>query len=145
MSQNDLLSSHISMSSSILCPTHYCVQHIIVSNKMLCPNLPKGSFVHISHVNMLWQYHAALAKHLSFKCHCIECMFHKFRQFLMFQFCASQYRQFSPKMQNFTLNMKLEKLIMVSSKFKPVIQLLVDFYPKCKKNSFKLKMPICRF
>ena len=38
------------MSSSILCPTHYCVQHIIVSNKILCPHFPKGSFVsfHIS-------------------------------------------------------------------------------------------------
>ena len=62
MSQNDLLSSHITVSSiflcvqhftvssSILCPTHYSVQHIIVSNKILCPHLPKGSFVsfHIS-------------------------------------------------------------------------------------------------
>ena len=38
------------VSSCVLRPTHYCVQHIIVSNKILCPHLPKGSFVsfHIS-------------------------------------------------------------------------------------------------
>ena len=57
---------HFTVSSTLLCPTHYCVQHIIVSNKILCPHLPKGSFVHISHFNMLRSYHAALAKHLSY-------------------------------------------------------------------------------
>ena len=44
MSQNNLLSSHITVSSILLCPTHYCVQHIIVSNKILCPHLPKRVF-----------------------------------------------------------------------------------------------------
>ena len=31
MSQNDLLSSHITVSSILLCPALYCVQHITVS------------------------------------------------------------------------------------------------------------------
>ena len=57
---------HRVVSSTLLCPAHYCVQHIIVSNKILCPHLPKDSFVHLSHVNMLRSYPAALAKHLSF-------------------------------------------------------------------------------
>ena len=50
MSHNDILSSHITVSSSILFPTHCCVQHIIVSNKILRPHLPKGSLFtfHIS-------------------------------------------------------------------------------------------------
>ena len=73
MSQNDLLSSHITessilpVSSSILCPTHYIVQHMIVCNKILCPHLPKGSFLHLSHVNILRSYHAALAKKPKFQ------------------------------------------------------------------------------
>ena len=45
-SQNDHLSSHI-----------------IVSSKILCIHLPKVSFVHLSLVNLLWLYHAALAKY----------------------------------------------------------------------------------
>ena len=47
-----------------LCPAFYCVQHFTVSSTLLCPHLPKGSFVYHSHFNMLWLYHAALAKHL---------------------------------------------------------------------------------
>ena len=49
-SQSDNWSSHII----------YCVQHIILSNIILCPHLPKGSFVHLSHVDMLLSYHAGL-------------------------------------------------------------------------------------
>ena len=66
MSQNNLLSSHITVSSILLCPALYCVQHIIVSNNILCPHLPKVSFVHLSHFNVLRSYHAALAKHLCY-------------------------------------------------------------------------------
>ena len=48
MSQNDLLSSHITVSSILLCPALYCVQHITVSSTLLCPTkycvhtYPKG-------------------------------------------------------------------------------------------------------
>ena len=48
----------------------YCVQHIIVSSKILCPHLPKRSFVHISHFNVLQSYYV-LAKHLR----CSSCHF----------------------------------------------------------------------
>ena len=44
MSQNDHLSSHITVSSITPCPAHYCVQQKTVSMLL---------------------YHAALAKHLS--------------------------------------------------------------------------------
>ena len=37
MSQNDLLSSHITVSSILLCPALYCVQLYTVSNTLLCP------------------------------------------------------------------------------------------------------------
>ena len=37
MSQNDLLSSHITVSSTLLCPALYCVQLITVSSTLLCP------------------------------------------------------------------------------------------------------------
>ena len=37
MSQNDLLSSHITVSSILLCPTLYCVQLYTVSKTLLCP------------------------------------------------------------------------------------------------------------
>ena len=59
-SQYDHLSSHITVSSIL-----YCDQHIIVSNKILCPHLLKGSFVHLSNVKVLWSYHATLSNHLS--------------------------------------------------------------------------------
>ena len=60
----------------LFCPAVYCVQHYtvsntllclahFVSNKILCPHLAKGLFVHLSHVNVLMSYHAALAKQLS--------------------------------------------------------------------------------
>ena len=48
MSQNNLLSSHITVSSILLCPALYCVQHITVSSTLLCPTkycvhtYPKG-------------------------------------------------------------------------------------------------------
>src|SRR5210317_739652 len=48
MSQNDLLSSHITVSSTLLCPALYCVQLITVSSTLLCPTkycvhtYPKG-------------------------------------------------------------------------------------------------------
>ena len=45
------------VSNTLLCPPHYCVQ------KILFPHLPKCSFVHFSHFNVLRSYHAALAKH----------------------------------------------------------------------------------
>ena len=48
ISENDHLSSHITVSSTLLC------QH-----------LPKDSFVHHSHVNVLQSYHASLVKCLS--------------------------------------------------------------------------------
>ena len=37
MGQNDLLSSHITVSSILLCPALYCVQLYTVSNTLLCP------------------------------------------------------------------------------------------------------------
>ena len=37
MSQNNLLSSHITVSSILLCPALYCVQLYTVSNTLLCP------------------------------------------------------------------------------------------------------------
>ena len=58
-----------------LCPAFYCVQHFTVSSSILKPTkyyvhtYPNAcSFVHLLHVNRLWSYHAALAKHLSFLC-----------------------------------------------------------------------------
>ena len=59
-SQNDHLSKHftvaitydcvkhLTMSTSLLYKTHYYVQHIIVSSKILCPNLHKGTFDHFN-------------------------------------------------------------------------------------------------
>ena len=44
---------------------YYCVQHIMVFRKKLHPHLPKCSFVHLSHIKVLYLYHAALANHLS--------------------------------------------------------------------------------
>ena len=60
----------------LLCPVLYfvqhfnysalcCLQNIIVTTKILCQHLPKGLFVHLSHVNVLRSYDA-LAKHLSY-------------------------------------------------------------------------------
>ena len=60
-----MVTGHITVSSMLLRPaiyyvqhytmssTIYYVQHIIVSNKILYPHLPKRSFVYLSHVNML--------------------------------------------------------------------------------------------
>ena len=36
MGQNDPLSSHITLTSILLCPALYCVQHITVSSTLLC-------------------------------------------------------------------------------------------------------------
>ena len=36
----------------LLCPAHNYVQNIIRSSKILCPRLPKGSFVHLSYANV---------------------------------------------------------------------------------------------
>ena len=36
-SQNDHLSSHITVSSILLCPVLYCVQHYTVSSTLMCP------------------------------------------------------------------------------------------------------------
>ena len=75
-SQNDhLISCHISVSSILLCPALYWVQHFTVSSTLPYPahycvqqntvsTLTQSLFVHLSHVNMLRSYHAALAKHL---------------------------------------------------------------------------------
>ena len=42
------------VSYTLLCPAHNCVQ------KIMCPHLPKRSFVHLSHVDMMRSYHARL-------------------------------------------------------------------------------------
>ena len=45
----------------LLCPAFYWSQHYTVSSTLSCPHLPKGSFVHLSHVNMVRSYHSGLA------------------------------------------------------------------------------------
>ena len=72
MSQNDLLSSHITVSGILLCPALFSV-----SNTLLCPahncvqqntvsTLTQKFICSLSLVNVLRLYHAALVKHMSF-------------------------------------------------------------------------------
>ena len=76
MSQNNLLSSHITVSSILLCPALNCVRLFTVSNTLLCPahycvqqntvsTLTQRIFCSLSHFNVLQSYPAALVKHLS--------------------------------------------------------------------------------
>ena len=79
LSQNDLLSSHITVSSTLLCPALYCVQLITVSSTLLCPTkycviLTQRVFCFLSHFNVLRSYQAALAKHLCLQKHFIRFM-----------------------------------------------------------------------
>ena len=72
-----LLSNHFTLSIILLCRTLYCVQRYTVSNTLLCPayycvqqntcpHLPKGSFVHLLHINKLRSYYTGLANQQSF-------------------------------------------------------------------------------
>ena len=69
MSRNGHLSSHITVSSILLCPGLYCVRHIIVSSKILCPYLPK---VHLFTFHMLHVMVVCCACQASVLCICLD-------------------------------------------------------------------------
>ena len=57
--------SEIMGSKRSLIPLLYFVQLIIVSNKIQSPHF-RNVLAHLSHINIMRSYHAALAKHLKF-------------------------------------------------------------------------------